>query len=286
WAVAVFWAFVLLVLLLRSWAVRGLHAATRLEPMMVAVTPFVVPGDPRSSELGQSLATLVAARLDGAGGLTAASPRSGSSLGTAGLQVRGQLFVAGGRLRALAILYDRGNDNAAIAHAQAEVEGHALFDLADALASQLIAGRYRGPHQRLTWAALSSTRSLPALKAYLLGEHQFQVDSYPAAIDAFSQAVAADTAFALAYYRLSLAADRAEEGATANWAAKLASRYGDRLSDHDLRLVQADMVRRQGRLDEAAQLYREIVNDYPEDTEAWLRLRETLQHVARLSLPR
>jgi len=85
---------------------------------------------------------------------------------------------------------------------------------------------------------------------------------------------------------LSLAADRAEEGATANWAAKLASRYGDRLSDHDLRLVQADMVRRQGRLDEAAQLYREIVNDYPEDTEAWLRLRETLQHVARLSLPR
>jgi hypothetical protein len=69
-------------------------------------------------------------------------------------------------------------------------------------------------------------------------------DSYPAAMGAFRQAVAADSTFDLGYYRLSMAADWNGRRTTALWAAELAARYRDRLSDHDRRLVEAYLVQR------------------------------------------
>jgi DNA-binding SARP family transcriptional activator len=284
WGVAAFWAVALLLNAFGppvSFAaidrLAGIDQVTVAEPTTIAVAPFSVAGGPESRELGRGLEELLEARLDGVDGLRTVSAGSATSrIRAARLYVRGRLIVAGGRLRAAATIYDRGNANIAVGRAEAEVGGNALFDLADALASQLIAERYRGPHERLTKVAATSTRSLPALKAYLTGERRFQADNYPAAVDAFKQAIRADTAFALAYYRLSLAADWEGRRATALWAAELAVRYSDRLSEHDRRLVEAYLVQRRGRVDEAERRYREIVADFPEDAEAWFQLGEVL----------
>jgi tetratricopeptide (TPR) repeat protein len=277
WAVAIYLAVALVLL---ASGPRDPRAAASIfvddAVTTVAVMPFGVTGGAEAAELARGLEELVAGRLDGADGLRTVSAGSPSArLKAARLYVRGHL-ISGDHLRATATLYDRGNANLAVSRAEAQVSGTALFDLADALAAQLIAERYQGADERLTKVAVTSTRSLPALKAYLIGERRFQADSYPAAVDAFRQAVAADSTFALGYYRLSMAADWNGRRTTALWAAELAARYSDRLSDHDRRLVEAYLVQRRGRIDEAERLYREIVADYPEDSDAWLQLAEVL----------
>jgi cytochrome c-type biogenesis protein CcmH/NrfG len=48
------------------------------------------------------------------------------------------------------------------------------------------------------------------------------------------------------------------------------------LPDHDRRLLEANLIRQRGRIDEAERLYREIVADFPQDGEAWFQLGEVL----------
>jgi serine/threonine-protein kinase len=272
------------------------RAAFRDGSATVTVLPFVVTGEPTLLDLGAGLQELLAARLDGADRLRTVPVTSrfdqppgqlrldretGAAMArraAARFYVIGRLVGAGDRLQATATLYDRGNANAPAARAEAAVEGRALFELADLLAAQLIAELYRDPDERLTGVAVGSTRSLPALKAYLEGERHFREDSLGAAIDAFRRAVRADTAFSLAYYRLSVAADWDGQEDLALWAATLAGRFSARLSDHERHLVQAYLVHRRGRIDEAERLYRRIVAEYPEDAEGWFQLAEVLFH--------
>jgi DNA-binding SARP family transcriptional activator/tetratricopeptide (TPR) repeat protein len=276
-AVIAIWALAFLLNLVRPPVNHGIGSpGLDVEPLTLAVAPFSTIGA-ESGELGRALVALLEARLDGSDGVRILYTRSAAAEKTgARLYLQGQLVVAGGRLRAVTTLFDRGNANLVVGRAEAEAETGDVFELADALAGQLIAGQYRGAHERLTKVAVMSTRSLPALKAYLLGERRFQADSYPAAIDAFRQAVRADPAFALAYYRLSGAADWEGRRATALWAAELAARFSDRLSEHDRRLVRAYLVQRRGRIDEAERLYRGIVVDFPDDAEAWFQLGDVL----------
>ncbi len=261
------------------------------------VLPFAVTGGAEFAELGVGLQDLVAARLDGVGELERVAvdvrpqpvlrsdarldPIAGAMVarrGSARLYTMGQLIADSTGLQAIATIYDRGNANAPVARAEARASLGSVFDLADALAAQLIAQMYVGPDQRLTRIAATSTRSLPALKAYLEGQRQLGADSVPAAIDAFRRAVRADSAFSLAYYRLSLAADMEGDRDVALWAATLAGRFRSGLSDHERALVEAYLVHRRGRIDEAERLYRRIVAEYPNDPEGWRRLADVLYH--------
>ena len=264
----------------------------------VVVLPFTVTGGPALLDLGAGLEDLLAARLDGAGGLRSLPVTSSRDRGLGGTRVRlnaqagaavarraaarlyviGSVVGGGGRLEATAVMYDRGNANAPVGRAEAAVEGTAVFELADALAGQLIAEFHRASNRRLSRDAASGTRSLTALKAYLEGERRFRADSFAAAVDAFRQAVRADTQFALAHYRLSVAADRARRHEDGARAAQLAIRFGDRLSEHDLALTEAYLVLRRGRIGEAERRYRRILAEYPEDAEGWLQLAEVLYH--------
>jgi DNA-binding SARP family transcriptional activator len=264
----------------------------------VVVLPFTVTGGPALLDLGAGLEDLLAARLDGAGGLRSLriTARQDQGLGRTGarldapagaavarravarLYVIGRVVGGGGRLEATAVMYDRGNANAPVARAEAAVEETAVFELADALAAQLIAGFHRAPNHGLSWDAASSTRSLPALKAYLEGERRLRADSFAGAVDAFRQAVRADTGFALAHYQLSVAANRAGRNEVALGAAELAIRFGERLSEHDLALTEAFLVLRRGRIGDAERRYRRILAEYPEDAEGWFQLTEVLYH--------
>lgn len=265
------------------------------DPATVVVLPFAVSGDPSVQALAGGVEDFLATSMDGADGLqtvplnvrshrpedrsapadlegaSAMASRSGARL-----YITGRVVAQGGRLRATATLHDRGNANAPVARVEAEEES--VFDLADQLAKGLIADRYPGPDRRLTRTAVATTRSLTALKAYLEGERQLRAGRYPAAIDAFQLAVLADTAFALASYRLSRAADWAGKADLALRSAERAARFGAQLSDHDRRLVEAYSVHHRGRLADAERLYRGIVADYPEDVESWFELGQVLFH--------
>jgi DNA-binding SARP family transcriptional activator len=262
------------------------------------VLPFAVTGGQELAELGVGMQDLVAARLDGVGRLHRVTRGGGRPQAVLRLDARldpivgataarrvsarfyamGQLIADSGGLQATATIFDRGNANAPVARAEARAGAGSVFDLADALVAQLIAQMDVGPDQQLTRIAATSTRSLPALKAYLEGNRKFRADSLPGAIDAFRRAVRADSTFSMAYYRLSLAADLEGRREDALWAARLAGRFSAGLHDHERELVEAYLVHRRGRIDEAERLYRRIVAEHPTDPEGWRRLAGVLYH--------
>ena len=271
WATAALWAIgLILVPFRRSMEGSSEAALTSDTAVTVAVMPFSMTGAHENGDIASGLEELLAARLNETDGLHSVTISEGSSPGSARLLVRGRVIANAGRLRVTAFLYDRGNANAVLGRAY--VEGTRLTDLADALTWRLILERHAGRGERLTRAAVQSTQSLAAVKAYLMGERRFQLYSFSAAIDAFTLAVKSDSVFGLAYYRLSRAAEWDGRHALARSAAKLAGRFSDRLSDLDRRLVEARLVQLQGGMAEAERLYRELLVDYPEDTEAWLQL--------------
>jgi DNA-binding SARP family transcriptional activator len=260
----------------------------------LTVLPFEILGTGEGGALGSGLDALLAAGLDGlqgyrlvpaasgsgwAGGVPSTQSAASAMARRAGarLYVSGRLIVEPERLRGSAVIRDRANGDLEIAHAVAEVGRGQLFTLADELARGLVHGLYGGPGEQMVRAAATTTRSLPALKAYVEGERALRDDDYPAAVGAFRRALRADPAFALAYYRYSVAADRGGQDDVAAWSAGMAARYSDRLSEHDRRLVTAYLAGRRGRLDEAERLYRGFVADYPEDAEAWLQLGDLLR---------
>ncbi|MBI4408139.1 MAG: tetratricopeptide repeat protein, partial [Gemmatimonadetes bacterium] len=98
------------------------------------------------------------------------------------------------------------------------------------------------------------------------------------AIQALQRAVEADSAFALAHYRLTTAAWWAERHSLADAALERALRHGAGLAEHDRLLIQAAHAFRRGSHAEGERLYRQIVAAYPDDVEAWYELGEVVLH--------
>ncbi len=295
---------------LAAWALVRLRArATGTgSPTLVAVLPFSVRGGPDVAYLGDGMVNLLSTSLDGAGDLRAVDPhavlsvaqrraggRAGGALDPrgaatvaarlgAGLYVLGDVVEAGGRVRIGASVYDRerGGEGGALASGTVEGSGNQLFALVDGLATQLLGEAIKGPSSRVTRVASVTTASLAAYKAYLDGEAAFRAGRADSAVTAFQRAIALDTAFALAYYRLSVAAEWATQAALAAQAAEQAVQHSARLADHDRLLLRALLATRRGAGLEAEGLYRTILGTYPDDLEAWIQLGEVLFHYGPL----
>jgi DNA-binding SARP family transcriptional activator/Flp pilus assembly protein TadD len=288
---------VLLVALAGVWWGDRSAMGSRVSPDLLAVFPFSFTGSGEASLLGNGMVDLLSASLDGAGQLRtvhpsaylgrmareAAGPLDPERAGVWARRLGAELFVLGdvvatdARVRISAAIYDRGRKES-VAHSSVEGETTDLFQLVDRLAADLIASRYGKPHERLTRVAAVTTGSLPAFKAYLMGENAYRQGRYGEAIEALERAVGTDSTFALAYYRLSDAADRAGHPELAQRAADWALRYRDQLGERERRLVEAQHAWRLGRGDEAERLCRGLVADYPDDVEAWFQLGEVLVH--------
>ncbi|MEJ7811916.1 MAG: protein kinase [Gemmatimonadaceae bacterium] len=271
----------------------------------LAVLPFSVRGTDRLAYLGEGMVDLLSAKLDGAGDLCVADARAVLAIvaqsgraaarahgGTreldpgraravaerlgAGLYVLGSLLEVGGRLQLSASLYDAAGVQLAAASTRAGEEAQ-LFDLVDELAIQLLAGHRGMREAHVTHLATAATHSLGALRAYLEGETHFRAGQYSLARESFQRAVDADPPFALAWYRLSLAAEWAGRRDLQDEAAEQAVRHSERLSEHDRQLLRAFVAWRRG--DASAEVqYREIVRTWPNDVEAWFQLGEVLFH--------
>jgi eukaryotic-like serine/threonine-protein kinase len=276
------------------------HATAPVSPTTIAVLPFSVRGSERLSYLGDGMVDLLSTKLDGAGELCSVDPHAvlgviaqedqhtydparGRSIAArlgAGLYVLGSIVEIGGRLQLTASLYDAQGEPRSTAHATASDEAQ-LFELIDELAIQLLAGQVSGPSAGSSALAATTTHCLPALKAYLEGEKLFRGGQFTLAKEAFQRAVDADPLFALAWYRLSAAAEWITDRELQDYAAEQALKHSSRLPAHDRALLEAFVAWRRGSRT-AEGLYRNIVGSYPNDVEAWSTLGEVLFHYGPL----
>jgi tetratricopeptide (TPR) repeat protein len=310
WRRALIPAVLLLALLLPAvrWVTRpereSVPPVARTSP--VVVFPFSVQGAGDIGFLRQGMAELLSRSLDGVGDLQAVDPVTVSRLaaeagapGTldperaraiaqrlqAAHYVVGSLAESGGRLRAYAALHDTGRSDGPVVEASVQGDAADLFGVVDQITAQLLSGRTGQVSARMNRTAALSTTSVAALKEYLRAEQSLRDADYSPAIAGFQRAVALDSTFALAYYRLAVAGgllDRepnmsilAVEDA-APTALDRALAHAHRLSEHDRRLLEGYAAFRLGKADQAEQTYRAILRDYPDDLEARFQLAEVL----------
>lgn len=230
----------------------------------VAVLPFVVRGDSSLAYLREGLVDLLSTKLDGLGAFQVVDPAIvltavGEGAGDADLaalpargaeiarQVGAELFIVGrvvglgAAVELSASLFDRRGRRRALVTAVAHSDS-LLPAAVDQLVRDLVATRWSAPADRLQRLAVTSTASPVALRAYLEGERAFRAGEYTRARDAFLAAVAADSLYALAYYRLSVAAGWVADDPSYLSGAHRAMALADRLTAHDRLLVDRKSV--------------------------------------------
>ncbi|NIW95671.1 MAG: protein kinase, partial [Phycisphaerae bacterium] len=294
---------VVLVLLAILWGILRFGSepsdtATSASRTAIAVLPFSVRGASEFDYLGEGMVNLLSTKLDGAGELRSVDPRALLSFVSremegvlspedgrkvarrfgAGLFVMGDIVEAGGRLQINAALYEWDQGMKVMGESIVEGETNLIFGIVDKLATQLLTTLTGESGTRVTRLAAVTTSSLPALKAYLEGENALRMANFESAVAAFQRAIARDTLFALAYYRLSVAAEWLIRPELAHDAAQIAFRYAGRLSERDRRLLEALLAYRQGKSKKAEELYRSLLSTHPDDVEAWIQLGEVLFH--------
>ncbi len=264
----------------------------------LAVLPFAVHGGRSLDFLAQGMVDLLSRNLDGTGDLRsvngatvlAAAHADGSGVADleegrrlarrlgAGLYVLGSVNAIGNQVRIEASLYDGAPAQPSML-SQASVSGDTtrLFELVDQLAGDLMVGRQRhGVGSRLLQTAATTTQSLPALKAYLDAEQRLRRGAFDSALAGFQDAVQLDSTFALAYYRLAVAAAWSRRNVLIRPNTARAVRLAERLSARDQRLLASFAALADGKPDEAEQGYRAVLQDYPDDLEAQWQLATVL----------
>jgi TolB-like protein len=279
------------------WALRPAAGGSAARNHL-AVLPFAVHGGKSLDFLAQGLVDLLSRNLDGTGDLRsvngatvlAAAHADGGGVADleqgrrlahrvgAGLYVIGSVSAIGSQVRIDASLYDGAPAQPAVL-SQASVSGDTtqLFELVDRLAGDLMVGQRKGGvGSRLLQTAATTTRSLPALKAYLDAEQLLRRGAFDSALAGFQSAVQLDSTFALAYYRLAVAAAWSRRTALIRSNTARAVRLADRLGARDQRLLTSFAALAAGKPDEAEQGYRSVLQDYPDDLEAQWQLATVL----------
>jgi tetratricopeptide (TPR) repeat protein len=153
----------------------------------------------------------------------------------------------------------------------------------DELARTLFVAQLRGPGARLAGVAAVTTESSTALRAYLEGERHLRGGRRVAAAEAFARAVAADSTFALGWFRLSYATyARGEQTDEVRQAAEQALRYRDRLPERERRLLDPWVASARGLAAQALEGYRAYLGTYPDDITAWFDLGDIELHYGPL----
>lgn len=287
-------------LLLTGWvASRALRPPEApLAAATVAILPFAYAGSVDHADAADAVVNLLDANINNAGGMRTVDSRALSTFvarsTSAPLSVRGaaeaakrfnaQLFVVGAvtevgdRLRINASLYDRNDLLSPEVNAVSEGVPPQLFDLVDELTSKLLSARTSGPSAKLYRSAILTTKSIPALKSYLDGERDYRAARYVSAVQEFRRAVADDSSFALAYFRLSQSAQLSGEPELATWASGEAIRKVGGLGRYEHMHAEAWDLSIHGLLPDAERLYRQLLAADTADIEAWLQLADLHYH--------
>ena len=269
----------------------------------IAVVPFTVRGSDMEV-WREGMVDLFSTSLDGVGGYRTidsrtvmarwsevvgggdAAPDLETTLEVAGRSgaryvLTGSAVAIGADVRLAADIYDVASGDE-IAEGQVEGSPDDVLDLVDRLSVEVMGALFRdGDSQLLSrhQSASVTTSSLPALKAYLEGEALYRRADFSGATEAFERAVAEDSLFALAHYRLSYSyvsiGDGISERALEN--IETATRLSDRLRPRDQLLLSGTRALLNRDL-AGVEFHRDAVRKYPDDPEAWYGLGEWYWH--------
>ncbi len=284
------------------WLRPSILGPVRPDAQVIAILPFNTSGT-GSELLGEGLVDLLAANLDGVGGVRAVDSRTvlqrwrrrearggvdlegALALGRevdAGAVLLGGVVSHGAQVRLTAALYSvRGSELA-----RARVDGHpdSLLSLVDGLSLELLREIWlaRAPIPNLRVSAIT-TGSLEALRAYLEGQQYYRRSQWDRAIAAFQRAVEADSSFALAHYRLSFAYGWTEihGNPESRRHGEMAVSFADRLPARERTLVLANQLFEDGKL-AANDTMESYVERYPDDPEGWFLLGDVRFHAQPL----
>lgn len=279
------------------------EAVAEEAPEGIAVLPFAVRGA-ALEEWREGMVDLLSTGLDGAAGLRAIDSRTVLARWEEMVPAAGRadeaavLDVArrtGARYAVLGTAVAIGPDVRLVAEVheledgrrlgQARVEGppDSVLALVDRLSMEtlgLIVRTEEGTVPRVDVASVT-TSSLPALKAYLEGEVFFRRGELEEAIEAYERAVAADSLFALAWFRLGGARGWTGESLSSGLGAEAVDRalaLVHRLPEREAILVRAAHHKRRFKTDAIPELER-AVRRYPDDPQLWYELGDTYLHV-------
>lgn len=187
-----------------------------LDSDLLAIAPFEILV-PEHDYWREGLVDVLAANLDGAGPLRTV-PATVAVRHWEGRADRASALELGRRTGARLVLVGRvvgrGGDSVALVGTLLDIEGaHTLAELevtdpearldrlADAVTVRLLNELSRSRPIGAVRRAMFGTTSLPALKAYLIGEQHFRRSEWDSAIASYQRAISLDSTFALPYYR-------------------------------------------------------------------------------------
>jgi class 3 adenylate cyclase/tetratricopeptide (TPR) repeat protein len=178
-------------------------------------------------------------------------------------------------------------DGATLERAHVEGAPDSIFGLVDRLSIEVLRAILKGEEGALPRVSLArvTTASLPALKAYLKGETFFRRSDFEEAIRAYELAVASDSTFALALYRLGTAYRWRESYFSDAHRQYLerAARFSDHLPESEALLMRGVLALDRGTL-EGLPLLEQAVRQHPDDADAWYLLGETYYHLGARAL--
>ncbi len=267
----------------------------------VAILPFAAQGGEQTNQLSGAIVTLLSSALDGVGELRTVAPSA--VLGAAGegaaqpldqkqeqaiaTRLGARRYVSGtvvegadGRVTVSASAYDL---RSGLLSERITVEGRKpgdIFRLVNDLAVQLL-GAF-GIHQAPPRLESISTNSVVALNEYLKGESALRRGDYGQAVTSFGHAVAADSLFALAWFRQAYALTFTETPEGGERPLRRALALANRLSVRDRRLAEAFNAAINVDPQRADRLYRALVYEYPDDVEAWFGRADVMLHFGPL----
>lgn len=274
----------------------------------VAVVPFEVSG----ADLDlwrEGMVDLLTRNLDGVGGLRAIASRTMlarwreavpdghmpdlpavlelARRTDATYAVVGSAVAMGPRVRLGATVHELSTGRE-LARGEAEGAPDQVLNLVDELSLQLLRALLAGgAGQAVQPGRLASltTRSIPALRAFLEGESLLRAADFRAAAAALERATAADSTFGLAHYRLGEAHGwlSGSAGIERRRHAAAALRFVDRLPARDASMLRAIHSLANERLDGLDTL-RQLVIRYPDDADAWYHLGDYIWHAGPVVL--
>jgi len=281
------------------------RSRTPLPRDVVAVLPFTVGGSAQYAYLREGVAELLATGISAGGALQTVDQRAlvraikeqgnepddetGRALSRrfgAGLYVIGSVLEVKDRLRLHAQLFEAAPGAAGsgrpIAEANAEGEAGTLFTMVDEMLHQLqpglVANGNASGKVELVALAERTTRSLPALKAFVDGEAALREGDQQTALHELQKAVAEDPAFALAQFRLAVVASWTQEFPLGRAALYHALQSREKLPPRERELIEAFAAYWRGAAKQAEAAYRSILAKHPDDAESWYQLGEVLFH--------
>jgi tetratricopeptide (TPR) repeat protein len=280
------------------------HAPGATAAPAIAVLPFSVRGE-ELAVLREGMVDLLSTGLDGVGGLRTIPastllvrwhehvPGEEAPELTTALEVArraraqyalvGSVVAVDSDVRIVVDIYDANTDER-LGKAQVEGSPDDVLPLVDRLAVEVLQVILEKGEEALPEIDLSNIMSdtTAAVKAYLDGEVHSRHWDLPAAVEAYKRAVEADSAFALAHYRLSNVYGWGDWGGIENATLAIhhrgrAVQLADRLPARQALIVRAVHAVRLQTLD-AVEPLRQAVQTYPDDAEAWYQLGDMLYH--------